>query len=165
MSWAQLIFNQGNYLDTIELDAIITEGSNATARVTENPVESGASANDHIIVDPMTFSMTAVVTALFGVRLGLFKAQAAWADLLEKMVEREPFTLVQHLKSYDHVVLLSLTQDVDKDTSNGLFFSATMKEIIYVGSEIVTADMFNNSDIADKMTPSIKGGLKQLTVF
>ena len=35
---------------------------NYTTQVTENPLESGAIVNDHLITDPYTISMTGVIT-------------------------------------------------------------------------------------------------------
>ena len=37
-----------------------------------------------------------------------------------------------------------------------------MKEIIFAGAEIITEEQFNESDISDKMVPSVSGGLKGL---
>jgi len=170
MSIAQLIFKKGNFIDKIEFDAVITEGATATARLTENPVESGANINDHIIIEPMTFTVEGVVSnSASSLGLGIVysqfndRAKEAWNDLLELQITREPFTLVQGLKEYNNVVILSLSENQNKETANGLFFTATMKEIIFVGSEIITEDQFNDSNIADQMIDSVSGGLKQLT--
>jgi len=178
MGFAQLFFKKGNFIDTIELDIIIREGATATARVTANPVENGADSNDHIIIDPMAFTVEGLVSNVSSSSIDQFstavenvvnrfngdpsKSQQAWDDLLNLMISRTPFTLVQGLKTYENVVILSLSEQQDKDTANGLFFTATMKEIIFVGSQIITAEQFNESDTADKMIPSTEGGLKQL---
>lgn len=175
MSIAQLLFRKGNFISTVELDIIITEGAFATARLTENPVENGANVNDHIILEPMTFNVEGVVSNISASSVGSFvrlptvfsqntsKSREAWEALLELQVSRQPFTLVQNLRSYDNVVILSLAENQDKNTSNGLFFTATMKEVIFVGSQIITADQFNDSNISDKMVSATQGGLKQLS--
>ncbi len=175
MSIAQLFFRKGNFISTVELDIIITEGASATARLTENPVENGANVNDHIILEPMTFTVEGVVSNISASFVGSFsrlptifnqntsKSREAWEALLELQSSRQPFTLVQNLKTYDNVVILSLAENQDKNTSNGLFFTATMKEVIFVGSQIITADQFNDPNISDKMVPATQGGLKQLS--
>jgi len=175
MSIAQLFFKKGNFISTIELDIIITEGATATARLTENPVENGANVNDHIIIEPMTFIVEGVVSNASTSFIGqitknqnvfnnnISKSKEIWDQLLELQVDRTPFTLVQNLRRYDNVVILSLTENQNKDTSNGLFFTATLKELIFVGSQIVTSDQFNDSNISDKMVPATAGGLKQLS--
>lgn len=174
MTVAQLVFKKGNFINTVELDIIVSEGAVTTARVTENPVEFGANVNDHIIIEPMTFSVAGIVSNISAGTLGQIstipnafsqstsRAKEAWDALLELQVNRRPFLLVQGLKEYNNVIILSLSEAQDKDTANGLFFTATMKEIIFIGSEIVTADQFDDPDISDKMVPATSGGLKQL---
>ena len=172
MSITQLLFRKGNYISTIQLDIIVTESASANVRVTENPVENGANVNDHIIVEPMTFFVEGVVSDISSSFIGALsstafnrgnqKSKEAWEALLQLQVDRTPFTLVQGLKEYPNVIILSLTEQQDKDTANGLFFTATMREIIYVGVEIITASQFNDSNIADKMVPTIQGGQKLL---
>jgi hypothetical protein len=175
MTIAQLIFYKGNYISTVELDIVISEGATATTRVTENPVEYGANMNDHIIVDPMTFTVSGVVSNISSRSVDIpetvktvfsqatSKAREAWEALLKLQVDRTPFTLVQGLKEYLNVVIISLTESQDKDTANGLFFTATLKEIVFVGTEVVTEEQFNDSNISDKMVPVVSGGLKQLS--
>lgn len=167
MAIAQLLFKKGNFISTVELDIIINEGASATSRLTENPVENGANVNDHIIIEPMTFTTEGMVSNISSDVIGQFsqnsnKAQEAWSDLLELQINRQPFTLIQGLREYNNIVILSLAEQQDKDTANGLFFTATMKELIFVGSEIITPDQFDDSNISDKMIPATSGGLKQV---
>lgn len=174
MGIAQLFFQKGNFISTIELDIIINESATATARLTENPVENGANYNDHIIIEPMQFHTEGIVSNISSNALGQLlriptaftqntsKAKEAWEELLELQISRTPFTLVQGLKTYRNIVILSLTENQNKDTANGLFFSAQMKELILVGAEVITANQFNNIGISDKMIPIVTGGLKQL---
>lgn len=174
MSFAQIIFRKGNFISTIELDAIITEGAAATARITANPVEKGADVNDHRIVEPMTFSVTGVVSNISSNTIEQFsrvptifdqnnaKSKEAWEALLELQATGTGFTLIQNLKTYENVFILSLSESQDVDTSNGLFFSATLKEIIFPGVEVINSDQFNDPAIADSMVPETTGGQKQL---
>lgn len=174
MSIAQLFFRKGNFISTIELDIIISESASATVRVTENPVENGANVNDHIITEPMTFTTTGVVSNISSSVIGQFtrvptifsqstaNGKEAWEALLELLANKTPFTLVQGLKEYKNIVIIGLSESQDKDTANGLFFTATMKEIIFVGAQAIIAEQFNDPSIADKMITAIEGGLKQL---
>lgn len=175
MGVAQLFFKKGNYIQDIELDIIITESATATARLTENPVEHGANVNDHIIIEPMTFTVDGVISNISSSTIGQFtqvptifnqnnsKAKEVWNDLLELQASRQPFTLVQGLREYQNVVILSLSENQDKDTSNGLFFTATMKELVFVGTIPITEDRFNDSNTSDKTVPTTTGGVKPLT--
>jgi hypothetical protein len=174
MSIAQLFFKKGNFISTVEIDAVINEGASATVRVTENPVEFGANMNDHIITEPMAFTVTGIVSNISSNKIGQFlrvptifsqgitKSKEAWEALLKLQANGSLFELVQGLKTYSNVTILSLNHNSDKDTANGLFFTATMKEIIFAGAEIITKEQFTEPDIADKMVPSVSGGLKGL---
>jgi len=170
MAITQLLFKKGNYIGEIELDVIITEGASANVRLTKNPVENGADINDHVVVEPMTFSISGVVSnassniidAAANILGSQTKAQQAWEDLLELQINRTPFTLVQGLKSYDNVLITSLSESQDKDTSNSLNFTASLSEVILVGTGGPPATTFADQDTSDKATPSTSGGLKSI---
>jgi Dit-like phage tail protein len=178
MGIAQLIFRKGNFIGEIELDVIVDESTNSSTTITSNPVENGADVNDHIIINPMTFSMSGIVSdTKVGILGGLgaleqitsgnaftkddTPSKEAWEELLELQANRTPFTLVTNLKEYDNVVIESLSTSQNKDTSNSLHFTANMKEIIFVGSDILTADQFSDETTSDKAIPDTDGGLKQ----
>jgi len=175
MAIAQLFFKQKNLIGSIELDIIIREGASASARITKNPVEFGADINDHIIIDPMTFIMEGVVS---DTKVSFLQAanqlssntftrlntpsKDAWDQLLELHASRQPFQLVTNLRTYDNVVLQSISEVQDKDTSNALFFTAALVEIILVGEAVPTVEQFNDQDTADKAVVAVKGGQKSL---
>lgn len=173
MAITQLLFKKGNFLGEIELDVVITEGASSNARLTKNPVENGADMNDHVIIEPMTFSMEGVVSnasrniieaaqSPFG-QIGIqTKAQLAWESLLELQISRAPFTLIQGLKSYDNVLITSLSESQNKDTSNALYFTAALSEVIIVGTGEPPTTTFENQDISDSMIPATNGGLKPI---
>ena len=178
MGISQLIFRKGNFIGEIELDVIVNESAQSSATITANPVENGADVNDHIIINPMTFSMVGIVSdtkvQILG-GLGTLNqvisgdaftkddtpSKEAWGLLLELQAERIPFTLVTNLREYENVVIENLSESQDKDTSNSLTFTANMKEIIFVGVQDVTAEQFDDQDTADKSLPDTDGGIKQ----
>jgi Dit-like phage tail protein len=171
MSISQLIFRKGNFIGEIELDVIVNESVQTNSTITSNPVENGSDVNDHIIINPMTYSISGIVSnTKVGFLGGLntlesftsdtTPSQDAWEDLLELQADRIPFTLVTNLKSYDNVVIENLATSQDKDSSNSLNFTANLREIIFVGSQVLSADQFNEQNISDQTTPNIEGGLK-----
>jgi hypothetical protein len=175
MAFTQLIFRKKNLLATIQLDVVINETALATSRVTANPVESAADINDHIIIEPMAFTVEGVVsdispsiienatTFLNQFSENTRRSQVAWEALLKLRTDKTIFKLEQGLRSYDNVVIESIQEAQDKDTSRGLFFYASLRQIILVGVGAITSDNFNDTNIADKMVPTVEGGLKQLT--
>ncbi len=176
MAITKLFFRKENKIADIVLDVVIEESASASARMTSNPVEKGADINDHIIVDPMTFTMSGLVTdavsnAVDGIQgltgTGVYTGKTSpskdkWNDLLKLHAEREPFTLEQGLRSYENVVLLSLSESQNKDTSKALFFTATFQVLNLVGQSAVVSQQFNSSDVAAMAEPDVLGGLKRL---
>ncbi|MEA3330601.1 MAG: hypothetical protein U9Q29_02785 [Campylobacterota bacterium] len=172
MALANLIFPKENKLATVELDIVISESVNTSSTITENPVEQGADVTDHIITNAMTFSMTGVVSDTPVKFLGgLLAGQSllsgekpsikAWDELLKLQATKEPFTLVQNLKSYPNVFIESLSTTQDKDTSQMLRFTANMKEIIMVGTQEISEVQFDEQDTSDGMVKTKDEGLKQ----
>lgn len=173
MALSSIFTNKGNFIGEIEIDVIVSESATSTATITKNPVENGADINDHIIIEPMTFSITGVVS---NSGIGLFqnisalanlvsdktKSQATWDDLLKLQSDREPFTLVQGLKTYDNVVIQSLTETQDKTTAGSLSFTATLVEINLVGTVAPPNIEFGSQETSDQMTPATDGGLRQV---
>lgn len=168
MGISQLIYKKGNFINEIELDVIISESAQTSSIITSNPIENGADVNDHIIINPMTFNISGIVS---DTKLSLISTIAeftkesspsveAWEELLELQANKIPFTLVTNLKAYDNVVLENLAETQDKNTSNSLHFTANLKEIIFVGSQVLTAEQFNEQGVADQTTPTTEGGLK-----
>ena len=170
MALSSIFTNKGNFIGEIEIDVVVNESATSTATITKNPVENGADINDHIIIEPMSFSITGVVsnaiTSVFDIASGLSvdktKSQATWDDLLELQSKREPFTLVQGLRSYDNVVIQSLTETQDKTTSGSLSFTATLVEINLVGTGAPPTTEFGTSTTEDQMLPATNSGLKQV---
>ena len=167
MAIAQLFFKKGNFIGDIELDVIINEGATASARITKNPVENGADINDHIIIDPMAFTMVGVksdagANLIESLTAASIPSKETWEQLLALQASRIPFELVTNLKTYPNVFISSISESQDKDTSKALFFSATMAEVVLVGEEVLGPEQFNDGDVADQMVPTVQGGQKSL---
>jgi len=175
MSIAKLRFKKGNYIKDISVDVIITESANASAQITSNPVEKGADYNDHVIIQPMTFSMTGVITdaatTAVDVATRITSADSytavtspskdSWQDLLSLHASAQPFDLVQNLKTYKNVIFVSISESQDKDTSRGLFFTATFQVLNLVGDSAVETQIYKDTSTADKSIPQKEGGNKQ----
>jgi len=170
MGLAQLIFKEGNFIGNIEIDAILDESASSRATATKNPVEKGADTTDHIRLEPMTFSSTGIVSdtpvRLLGNLVNIFKnsgyriSQQTWDKLLKLQAQREPFTLVQGLRSYDNIFIEELSYRQDKDTNNVLLFTCRMSEILFVGQNEVNAQTITERTTYDRTTPLLNLGRK-----
>ena len=169
MAIAQLLFSKGNFIDDIELDIIIREGASTASQITKNPIQNAADSNDHIILQPMTFTVEGAVSNASSSSIGQLsqnaftprKDQETWTKLLELQASKTIFTLVQGLKTYPNVQIVSLNESQDKDTSNALFFTATLQEIIVPGS-VGLLEQFSDQDVSDQASSTTTGGLKQV---
>jgi hypothetical protein len=173
MAIAQLFFNKGNFIGSIEIDVFTNESTTSAVRATEHPVEQGANINEHVIIEPLTFSITGVVSNTkakpldFESAINRFsrvdtrRSTVAWDDLLFLQRQRAPFTLVTNLRTYENIIIETLTTDQDKDTSNALFFTASLRELILVGED-VSDTTFSDQNTADKATGNVSGGVKQV---
>lgn len=169
MGIAQLLFSKGNFIDTIELDVIITEGATSSAQVTSNPIQSAVDSNDHIVLQPMTFSMAGAVSNASSSTIGQFSQNAftprkdvgVWKELLNLQASKKLFTLVQGLRSYPNVQITSLSESQDKDTYSSLFFTASLQQIIVPGGGN-TADKYKDQNTKDQASPQFAGGIKQV---
>jgi hypothetical protein len=167
------IRRKGSLIGNIKFDAVLSESASATARITKNPVESGTDFNDHIIIDPMTFNLTGIVSnastssfeALQNAKTliqGKSKIEKVWNDLLKLHSSREPFLLYQGLKEYKDVVIQSLSESQEGADSNTLRFTAVLTQINIVGIEAPPKTEFSDKDTSDKATPSKNNGLKKV---
>jgi hypothetical protein len=171
MAISQLVFRKGNFIGEIELDVNISESAQTNSIITSNPVESGAEVNDHIIITPKTFQISGVVSNTKVAPLGGLSnilsftessssSSEAWDALIALQEERLPFTLITNLRLYENVVIEGLSTSQDKDTSNALYFTANMKEIIFADTGELSAEQFQDEDTSDKTVPNVEGGLK-----
>lgn len=175
MSILNLVTKKGNFIGPVEIDAVLSESAKTDSRITSNPVEKGADFNDHIIIVPMEFNVTGVVSNASTSALGQFgaaagtvasafgaqtKAQRKWEDLLKLQADQVPFPYVQGLATYDNVVIKSLQVVQTADTSNELLFSAVLREIIEKGSVELPAATYDSQDVSDKASVTTNSGVK-----
>lgn len=173
MSLTQLFFNEETKIADITIDAIISESASSKATLTKNPVEKGADTTDHIRLEPMSFSATGIVSdtpvKLLGNAVNIFKnsgyriSQQTWDKLLLLQAKREPFTLVQGLRSYDNIVIEELNYTQDVNTNNVLIFNCKMIEIVLVGQNEVNSQTITEQDTYDRTSPLINLGRKVFT--
>jgi hypothetical protein len=127
----------------LTFDAVVSESHTVTTEITDNPVESGVSITDHAYMKPYKVVIEAGVTNTplheptdnYGT--GDARVANAYAALLQLQATREPFDVQTGLLLYNNMLIQELTVIQDKDTSNVLAFSATLREIVIVYTETV----------------------------
>ncbi len=126
-------------------DAVFEETHEADLEVTDNPVETGVVVSDHAFMKPLRLSISAGVsdTPLAAVTDDPFASDAgrsrrAFEVLTELQRRAEPFAVQTGLKLYENMVITSIRTSQDKDTSGALFFTASLREVIIVYTQVVT---------------------------
>lgn len=143
----------------VQLDGVVVERFANPVRPTQNPIEGGALVSDHAIIEPRFYSIDAVVTntPLGGATIGaivdrttnLFgdstgsgdtRSSQAYAALVSLSRLREPISVVTGLNTLDNMLILDIQPTRDKDTSNALFFTMDLQEVLIVDTQLTERD-------------------------
>lgn len=126
-------------------DAVFEETHEADLEVTDNPVETGVVVSDHAFMKPLRVKISAGVsdTPLAAVTDDPFASDAGRSrrafELLTELQKRaEPFDLQTGLKLYENMICTSIRTSQDKDSSGALLFTAELREVIIVYTQVVT---------------------------
>lgn len=140
MSEATIIRSIGE----LTFDAVFSEQHDNTLEVTDNPVESGVVITDHAFMLPTKVVIQAGVSDLLLRELpsdkyasSISRSRRAYELLLELQKRAEPFDVVTGLKVYKNMLCLNLRAEQDKDTAYILGFTAELREVIIVSTQVV----------------------------
>lgn len=175
---ALTIIPQG-MIGAIAIQATLEETMDHELQVTEHPVQSGASITDHSFREPVQITLrcawsNASVEAALGAVSNLFAGGALsaadyvsgiYSQLIRLQQSRLLFSVVGTLRTYDNMLMTSLSVDRDKDTSQALMVTVTCKEIILVSTQVTNAPTAaqllspqDNQATADTGTQSVVPG-------
>lgn len=125
-------------------DAVFQEDHESELQVTDNPVETGVVVSDHAFMSPLRVSISAGVTdtPLLGSTVDPFASDAgrsrrAFEVLTDLQKRAEPFDVQTGLKLYSNMVCTSIRTGQDKDSAGALLFTAELREVIIVNTQIV----------------------------
>lgn len=187
MAFENLLIRTNRDIGGIILDAVISETTSSTVRVTRNPVELGADINDHAIIEPKEYTLEGVVTDSPLAGLGVIsnignifsssfffgsssadartRSQAAYDALIALQESREPLNIQTGLKQYSNMLISNITVTQDKDSSKAIFFTAKLTEIIITSTEIIDfpKDTLEPDVTQQQGSSPVDEGLKQAT--
>lgn len=121
----------GEKCGTVRLNAattgvVINESVQRSSKVTSNPVENGADINDHVVNDPIKFTIT-------GVTIG-GDAQAA---ILRRMWQQKDILTYVGRNRISNCVITSYKSDSTAKNANGSNFTITLQVVNLASSEYV----------------------------
>lgn len=105
---------------------IQTEQVSMSSKVTSNPIESGGDINDHVIKDPMKFTISGVI-------IGGQQAQST----LQNMRERRDIVSYTGRNRVSNLAITSLTFDASAKNAKGCSFKATFQQVNISSAEVV----------------------------
>lgn len=173
MAFENLIIRDAHKIGGIVIDGIISEITVRTMRMTTNPVEDGNTISDHIVKEPMQYTLEGAITdtpmglagiqsAVTGVKdsvSGLFgasedsgqtRSQNVYFALVNLLESRGLLKVDTSLKTYDNLVFETITVNQDKTNSRAVFFTATFKQALITVSSSSELDAENITTDADK---------------
>lgn len=147
--------------------------------ITDHPVERGAMITDHAFMLPVSVVITCgwsnsppargfIANPVQGVLTEsprVLTVQEVYEKLRALMTGREIFDVLTGKRKYKNMMLKSLETETDKETENVLLVTATFREVIIVGTEVVTlgAAVDSTNQASPSITgPTVNAGFKQL---
>lgn len=139
MALLSLVFPKTNtQIDALVLDASISESHQAEVEVTEHPVESGAAIVDHARPKPDSVTIEGVVSNTPLDTTQTDDALTAYAKLLALKDSPKLITIVTELRTYEDMLLTSLSVPRDTRTGDALRFTAVFKRVKLVKNKSTT---------------------------
>lgn len=126
-------------------DATFREAHTSEIEITESPVEDGSVIADHAYKLPEECVISAAVSDSplavsnndqFASPNG--RSKKAYELLQELQARRQPFDVQTGLKLYRNMLIKKISTTQDKDSANVLRFEATLRQVIIVGTQVVS---------------------------
>jgi len=134
-------------VDSIALDATLSEVHTSTAQVTDHPVEDGADVSDHVIQRPDELDIAGVISntpiEILGGAAAAFnpqRAEDAYEEIRVLKTTGTLITVVTPIRTYEQMAITSLVVNRDSVTGDAVSLSMRMKEVRTVESLTVDVD-------------------------
>ncbi len=137
-------------IDGFEIDATLAEDHAFDSEVTEHPVEIGADITDHVRARPIEVTIQGLVSdtpiGALAERRGFdgvsepaaLPSDVAFSNLLGIRDAREPVTITTSLKTFENMVLESLSVPRSARTGHALEFTARFRQVELVTNQRTT---------------------------
>jgi len=112
-------------------DAVFRTNHDQRAKITDHPVHVDAQVSDHAYMENAGVTMEVGTT---DVLVGEGESATVYQILLDLQEKREPMTLVTRLRSYDNMLIESISVSDDFKTMNALKATVQLREVRLVDS-------------------------------
>lgn len=157
----------------------ISEHHRDTLELTDHPVERGSPITDHAFMRPAEVTIkcgwsntppavgfiTNPLTGITNNSPRSLTVQEVYEKLRDLMRRREPFDVLTGKRKYTNMLITGLEVDTDKESENALLVTVSCREVLIVGTEVITlgpaTDSTSQSSPSITATP-INAGTKSL---
>lgn len=183
MADTSLVFNNLGKIDTIAIDATISEQHNSDVEITDHSVENGSDIADHARVKPLMLIMECCISET---PIGSAQQKRIADSQGVTTIQNDPslkdgfaaetyskievlrdslkiITVVTRLKTYRDLMIQSISVPVDVKTGTALRFSITFKQVRLVNNKYTTQTIANTNTTQGKKKKSL-GDKPQTTV-
>ncbi len=157
---ARIIFSKNNpkQIDSIVIDAFVSEIHKQTATATNFPVEEGSEITDHVITNPFRLDIQGIISPTqFGdVSNPGGRIITAYGDLTKLKEEKQPISIVTGLAVYSNMIIEVFTVPRNSKNGGSLTFNMSLKKMRVVKSQATTIP--NSQLLADGSGDELGGG-------
>jgi hypothetical protein len=157
----RFVYEIENQLFVLPFDACTLESHDFANRITSQPVESGATVTDHVIIEPDRLRLSGVysntplpkladvfaaqspisiggtATVLGQNPLQPRRAETLFEELHRLREEKTLVTVFTNLREYENMVIVNLSVPRDAARGGSVFAEVELQEIAFVASETV----------------------------
>lgn len=146
-----LISKRKKSFGAIFIDCVVEEVHKNRAIVTQFPVEVGVSINEHRILESLELEIEGVISnsepSIAGSQYRVpdflnatkeTRSTSAYLEIIKLYEKGEPFNVQTGLLSYRNMIITSLDVNRSSRTSDGLFFTAKLKQLTIVNTNSAT---------------------------
>lgn len=144
-------------LGGLVFSVVISEAEKYSAKLTDYPIEDGATLTDHVILQPHE------VTVKVG--QGVDEAETDPRDMLDKLKElmqkREPFEVWTGKSYFPSMVITAIQQTTDSKTETVLIATVTLREVAIAETQSAAVPVIRQKQ-PKKTAQSVKRGTQQV---
>ena len=115
-------------------DAVLKTDHTSKLTVTSHPIESGANISDHAFIEPAEITVEIGMTDCNGVGV----SDKMFKSLQALQFSRQRITVVTRYRTYQNMLIVSMSVPDDFMTMNALKAMLMLREIPVVGTQTVT---------------------------
>lgn len=148
-------------IDSIELDATVTEKHTGMVEVTKHPIEQGANPTDHARVLPWKLQIEGLLTntplgaetrlarginnsaSSTGAPGAAGQAQRSFAALEKLRTDRKTVTVLTSTRRYTNMLITQIEQPVEAKIGDAIRFTMSLEEVRFVRSEVARIEITN----------------------